>query len=164
MLTCLAEGAAAAGPWMAQAAGSQMWAQMAVWAGTTIVSVVATTIVTVKVMAYKVSAIEGQIRDFSLALAKQNSDLAQIREARSECELRSARTYATHAESAKIVNDQIACFQQIEDKLDRGFDDLHSRVTDVATRLADVAARQQLTHPHLLQFASDRGQEKESRG
>jgi len=137
---------------------------MAVWAGTTIVSVVATTIVTVKVMAYKVAAIEGQIRDFSQSLAKQNSELSQMREARSECELRSARTYATHAESAKIVNDQIACFQQIEDKLDRGFDDLHSRVTDVATRLADVAARQQVAHPHLLQFSQDRHEVQESRG
>ncbi|HUX00782.1 MAG TPA: hypothetical protein VMY35_07360 [Phycisphaerae bacterium] len=85
-----------------------------------------------KALADSVSRLAGTVHDQQQEIGRLFGEVSRIREARSQCELRAASRFATHAGVAQIISENTVQWREVA----KGLDKIHSRVTNVAERTA----------------------------
>ncbi len=94
--------------------------------------------ITVAVMRSQMKALVSMVADLTTTVADHERQLADLRTDRTTCELRSSRTYATRAETARLISDQTNQYREIMTKLDDMSATLHGRINRVETGLAEL--------------------------
>lgn len=94
--------------------------------------------ITVAVMRSQMKTLMDAVGDLTRTAAEHDRQIAELRNARTSCELRSSRQYATRAETARLISDQTSQYQGIMSKLDDMSSTMHGRINRIETGLAKL--------------------------
>jgi len=88
----------------------------------------------IRMLADALSRLSDSLAAMSNAVTEQEKEIAELRNQRTQCELRAARNFATHREVAQVISDNTTMMVGLRDQMG----DLHEKINPIAEQLAHI--------------------------